>query len=176
MTIQEKIIGAIRDVPDFPKPGILFKDISPIMLNAELSNEIVEHLFELYKNENLDAVAGIESRGFLFGYPLAMRLGIPFVLIRKQGKLPYKKISHAYDLEYGSAVIEIHEDAVSTGQRVLIHDDLLATGGSADAAAELVKKCGGEVAGFNFLVGLSFLDGDKRLNNHSSNISSLVTF
>lgn len=176
MTIQEKIIGAIRDVPDFPKPGILFKDISPIMLNAELSNEIVEHLYELYKNENLDAVAGIESRGFLFGYPLAMRLGIPFVLIRKQGKLPYKKISHAYDLEYGSAVIEIHEDAVSTGQRVLIHDDLLATGGSADAAAELVKKCGGEVAGFNFLVGLSFLDGDKRLNNHSSNISSLVTF
>ena len=176
MTIQEKIIDAIRDVPDFPKPGILFKDISPIMLNAELSNEIVEHLYNQYKDVQLDAVAGIESRGFLFGYPLAMRLGIPFILIRKQGKLPYKKISHAYDLEYGSAVIEMHEDAVKTGERVLIHDDLLATGGSADAAAELVKKCGGEVAGFNFLVGLSFLAGDKRLNNHSENISSLVTF
>lgn len=176
MTIQEKIIDAIRDVPDFPKPGILFKDISPIMLNAELSNEIVEHLYNQYKDVQLDAVAGIESRGFLFGYPLAMRLGIPFILIRKQGKLPYKKISHAYDLEYGSAVIEMHEDAVKTGERVLIHDDLLATGGSADAAAELVKKCGGEVAGFNFLVGLSFLAGDKRLNNHSENISNLVTF
>jgi len=176
MTIQEKIIGAIRDVPDFPKPGILFKDISPIMQNAELSNEILEHLYNQYKDENLNAVAGIESRGFLFGYPLAMRLGIPFVLIRKKGKLPYKKISHAYDLEYGSAVIEMHEDAVKSGDRVLIHDDLLATGGSADAAAELVRKCGGEVAGFNFLVGLSFLKGDKRLNYHSENISSLVTF
>lgn len=176
MTIQEKLIAAIRDVPDFPKPGILFKDISPIMLDAALSNEIVENLYQTYRDQNIEAVAGIESRGFLFGYPLAMRLGIPFILIRKQGKLPYKKTSHAYDLEYGSAVIEIHDDAVSQGQRVLIHDDLLATGGSAEAAAALIKKCGGEVAGFNFLVGLNFLNGEEKLINHSENISSLITF
>jgi adenine phosphoribosyltransferase len=176
MTLQEKLSAAIRDVPDFPKPGILFKDISPIMLDAKLSNEIVEHLFEQYRDQQIEAIAGIESRGFLFGYPLAMRLGIPFILIRKQGKLPYKKTSHAYDLEYGSAVIEIHDDAVLPGQRVLIHDDLLATGGSADAAAALVKKCGGEVAGFNFLVGLSFLNGEEKLISHSENISSLITF
>ena len=176
MTLQEKLSAAIRDVPDFPKPGILFKDISPIMLDAQLSNEIVENLYQAYRDQNIEAVAGIESRGFLFGYPLAMRLGIPFILIRKQGKLPYKKTSHAYDLEYGSAVIEIHDDAVSEGQRVLIHDDLLATGGSADAAAALIKKCGGEVAGFNFLVGLSFLNGQEKLINHTGNISSLITF
>jgi adenine phosphoribosyltransferase len=176
MTLQEKLSAAIRDVPDFPKPGILFKDISPIMLDAKLSNEIVEHLFEQYRDQQIEAIAGIESRGFLFGYPLAMRLGIPFILIRKQGKLPYKKTSHAYDLEYGSAVIEIHDDAVLPGQRVLIHDDLLATGGSADAAAALVKKCGGEVAGFNFLVGLNFLNGEEKLILHTENISSLITF
>ncbi len=176
MTLQEKLVAAIRDVPDFPKPGILFKDISPIMLDAKLSNEIVEHLFEQYRDQQIEAIAGIESRGFLFGYPLAMSLGIPFILIRKQGKLPYKKTSHAYDLEYGSAVIEIHDDAVLPGQRVLIHDDLLATGGSADAAAALVKKCGGEVAGFNFLVGLGFLNGEEKLIPHTENISSLITF
>ncbi|NCA22712.1 MAG: adenine phosphoribosyltransferase [Crocinitomicaceae bacterium] len=153
MTIQEKLVASIRDVPDFPKPGILFKDISPIMLDAQLSNEVLDELVNNYKDAQIDAVAGIESRGFLFGYPLAMRLGVPFILIRKQGKLPYKKTSHSYDLEYGSAVIEIHDDAVQAGQRVLIHDDLLATGGSAEAAAALIEKCGGKVAGFNFLVG-----------------------
>lgn len=176
MTIEQRLQTAIRDVPDFPKPGILFKDISPIMLDATLSNDVVEHLYEQFKSQNIEAVAGIESRGFLFGYPLAMRLGIPFVLIRKQGKLPYKKISHAYDLEYGSAVIEIHSDAVTEGQRVLIHDDLLATGGSAGAAAELIRKCGGEIAGFNFLVNLEFLNGSEKLNAYSTEISSLVRF
>ena len=176
MTLQEKLSLAIRDVPDFPKPGILFKDISPIMLDAKLSKEVVENLYEMYRDQNIEAVAGIESRGFLFGYPLAMRLGIPFILIRKQGKLPYKKTSHAYELEYGSAVIEIHDDAVLPRQRILIHDDLLATGGSADAAAALVKKCGGEVAGFNFLVGLSFLNGEGKLIPYTKNITSLITF
>ena len=118
----------------------------------------------------------MESRGFLFGFPLAMRLGVPFVLIRKQGKLPYKKISHAYDLEYGSAVIEMHTDAFQKGSRVLIHDDLLATGGSAAAAAELITKCGGEVAGFDFLVSLDFLEGDQKLKSYSDNITKLVRF
>jgi adenine phosphoribosyltransferase len=140
MTLEDKLKSVIRDVPDFPKPGILFKDISTIMLNPVLSKEILMALKDHYKQKGIDAVAGIESRGFLFGYPLAMELGVPFILIRKQGKLPYKKISHSYDLEYGSAVIEMHEDAVKKGQNVLIHDDLLATGGSADAAAELIKK------------------------------------
>ena len=137
MTLEENLKSVIRDVPDFPKPGILFKDISTIMLDAELSKEVLAHLKDLYQSESIDAVAGIESRGFLFGYPLAMELGVPFILIRKKGKLPYKKRSHSYELEYGSAVIEMHEDAVKTGQKVLIHDDLLATGGSASAAAEL---------------------------------------
>lgn len=176
MTIEEKLKAIIRDVPDFPKPGILFKDISTIMLNPEISNEVLNHLKEMYVGHQIEAVAGIESRGFLFGYPLAMQLGVPFILIRKEGKLPYKKIKHAYDLEYGSAVVEIHEDAVFPGQRVLIHDDLLATGGSASAAAELIKKCGGQIAGFNFLVGLSFLNGEEKLKKHSSNIVNLIKF
>jgi adenine phosphoribosyltransferase len=176
MTIQERLKETIRDVNDFPKPGILFKDISTIMLDASLSNDILDHLVEIYQHSEIDAIAGIESRGFLFAYPLAMRLGVPFILIRKQGKLPYKKISHSYDLEYGSAVIEIHSDAVKSGQKVLIHDDLLATGGSADAAAELIHKCGGIVCGFNFIVELSFLNGKQKLNIHSTNIVNLINF
>ncbi|MDG2152886.1 MAG: adenine phosphoribosyltransferase [Crocinitomicaceae bacterium] len=176
MTLEENLKSVIRDVPDFPKPGILFKDISTIMLDAKLSKEVLAHLKELYQAESIDAVAGIESRGFLFGYPLAMELGVPFILIRKKGKLPYKKRSHSYELEYGSAVIEMHEDAVKKGQKVLIHDDLLATGGSASAAAELIKKCGGSVFGFNFLVALDFLKGDQKLKNYSSNIINLVRY
>lgn len=174
--IEAKIRSVIRDVPDFPKPGIIFKDITPIMLDAALSSEIVDHLAELYKGQQLDKIAGIESRGFLFGYPLAMRLGLPFVLIRKAGKLPYHKISHAYDLEYGSATIEMHVDAIQDGDRVLIHDDLLATGGSAGAAAELIRKCGGSIAGFNFLVGLKFLNGEDKLAPYSENITNLVAY
>lgn len=174
--MQEKLQSIIRDVPDFPKPGILFKDITPIMMNPELSNEIVEHLALLYKDAGISAIAGIESRGFLFGYPLAMRLGIPFILIRKKGKLPYDKISCEYKLEYGSATIEIHTDAVKKGDRVLIHDDLLATGGSAEAAARLIQKAGGEVFGFDFLVELEFLKGRQKLESYSKNISNLVGY
>lgn len=174
--IQENIKAVIRDVPDFPKEGIIFKDITPIMLDAVLSNSILDQLTEDYRNQGVDKIAGIESRGFLFGYPLAMRLGIPFVLIRKAGKLPYHKISHSYDLEYGSAVIEMHMDAVQAGDKVLIHDDLLATGGSAAAAAELIRKCGGEVAGFNFLVELEFLEGRNKLMPYSENITNLVAY
>ena len=176
MTLEENLKSVIRDVPDFPKPGILFKDISTIMLDPKLSKEVLTHLKDLYQAESIDAVAGIESRGFLFGYPFAMELGVPFILIRKKGKLPYKKRSHSYELEYGSAVIEMHEDAVKKGQKVLIHDDLLATGGSASSAAELIKKCGGSVFGFNFLVALDFLKGDEKLKNHSSNIINLVRY
>lgn len=176
MNVEAKLKAAIRDVPDFPKEGIVFKDITPIMQNAELSNEVLDAMVDMYKDQDLDAVAGIESRGFLFGYPLAMRLGLPFILIRKKGKLPYEKISHDYDLEYGSATIEMHTDAVGNKQKVLIHDDLLATGGSAEAAAHLIQKSGGEVAGFNFLVALDFLQGDEKLKNFSDNIASFVNY
>ena len=176
MTVEEKLRSAIRDVPNFPKEGIVFKDITPIMQDPKLSNEVLDAIVEVYRDQDIDVVAGIESRGFLFGYPLAMRLGVPFVLIRKKGKLPYEKISVDYDLEYGSATIEIHTDAVEKGQRVLIHDDLLATGGSANAAAELIVKCGGVVAGFNFLVSLEFLNGKDRLTRFSHNITNFTTY
>lgn len=174
--IETKIKAAIRDVADFPKPGIVFKDITPIMLSPVLSSEIVDHLVSVYENKGIDKVAGIESRGFLFGFPLAMRLGVPFVMIRKAGKLPYDKISHAYDLEYGSATIELHTDAVLPGENVLIHDDLLATGGSAGAAAELILKSGGTVFGFNFMVSLEFLQGEEKLKQYSENIVNLASY
>ena len=174
--IEEKLKKVIRDVPDFPKPGIVFKDISTIMLDPVISAEVLDYLVDLYKDKGLTKIAGIESRGFLFGYPLAIRLGLPFVLIRKKGKLPYKKIEHSYDLEYGSATIEVHTDAIVEGDKVLIHDDLLATGGSASAAAVLVQKCGGNVAGFSFLVGLDFLNGDEPLKQFSEKIVKLVKY
>ena len=176
MILEERIKSAIRDVPNFPKEGIVFKDITPIMLDPVLSKDMVDSLVEKYNNEKIDDVAGIESRGFLFGYPLAIQLGVPFILIRKIGKLPYNKISHSYDLEYGSATIEMHVDAVSKGQKVLIHDDLLATGGSAEAAAKLLQKCGAEIAGFNFLVSLDFLEGKNKLTNFSDKIISFVNY
>lgn len=175
-TLEKALKTAIRDVVDFPKPGIIFKDITPILMAADLSNQVLDYLVDVYKNAGLDAIAGIESRGFLFGFPLAMRLGLPFILIRKKGKLPYDKISHAYSLEYGQATIEMHIDAIKPGQRVLIHDDLLATGGSANAAAQLIQKCKGEVAGFNFLVELDFLNGREKLMPISENLVSLTRY
>ena len=123
-----------------------------------------------------DAIVGIESRGFLFGFLVANKLDIPFVLVRKAGKLPYKTVSIEYDLEYGTSKIEMHEDALQKGWNVIIHDDLLATGGTADAAANLVKKLGANVLGFNFVIGLDFLNGEKKLINHSKNITCLVHF
>jgi len=176
MELSNKITQAFRDVHDFPQEGIVFNDITPIMLNAGLSNEILQSLTEQFRSDNLQGIAGIESRGFLFGFPLAMALGIPFIMIRKKGKLPYEKISHAYDLEYGSAVIEMHSDALTPGDRILIHDDLLATGGSAAAAAELIQKCQGVVAGFNFMVELQSLDGREKLKTYTENISNLVQY
>jgi adenine phosphoribosyltransferase len=176
MTVEKDLRDAIRDIPDFPKPGIVFKDITPIMMDPELSSRVLDHMVEMYKDSDLDAIAGIESRGFLFGYPLAMRLGVPFILIRKKGKLPHKTINFDYDLEYGSATIEMHIDAVEGGQKILIHDDLLATGGSAEAAGYLIEKAGGKVAGFNFLVSLDFLKGEEKLVKFSNNIRNLVAY
>lgn len=176
MTIEDRIKSVIRDVPDFPKQGILFKDITPIMQNADLCEDVITHLRSKYQDQNIQGIAGVESRGFLLGMPLAIALKVPFILIRKKGKLPYKKISHSYNLEYGQAEVEMHVDAVFPGQRVLIHDDLLATGGSASAAAELIQKQSGVVAGFDFIVELSFLNGKDILNKYSQNISTLVRF
>lgn len=176
MTVEQKVKEVIRDIKDFPKPGIIFKDISPILLDAQLSREIVDYLRNELKDFELDGIAGIESRGFLFGLPLAMALDVPFIMIRKKGKLPYKTVSHKYDLEYGTAEVEMHIDAVKPNQRILIHDDLLATGGSASAAAELINKQGGIVAGFNFLVDLSFLNGAECISKYSENISNLASY
>ena len=174
--IEKELKNTIRDVKDFPKPGIIFKDISTIMMDPVLSVKVLDSLYETYKDKDITKVAGIESRGFLFGYPLAMKLGVPFILIRKEGKLPYKKIKHSYELEYGKATIEMHTDAVNERDKVLIHDDLLATGGSAAAAAELIHSQGAKVSGFNFLVGLSFLDGDIKIKKYSENIIILANY
>lgn len=175
-TIREKLDEAIRDVPDFPKPGILFKDITPILKDATLCKEIVEHIGGNFMNEKPDAIIGIESRGFLFGIMIAQHFGIPFIPVRKAGKLPHKTVRLKYALEYGTAEIEMHEDALTQGMKVLVHDDLLATGGTAGAAAELVKMQKAEIIGFSFLVELKFLEGRKFLDKFSGRIHSLIQY
>lgn len=149
----------IRDVPDFPKPGILFKDITPVLLDPAAYRAAVAGLQDLLEGTPVDALAAIESRGFLFAGPLGLAMGKGVALLRKQGKLPADTLAASYDLEYGQATLEVHKDAFAAGQRVIIVDDLLATGGTARAAAELVAKAGGRVAGFLFLVELEFLGG-----------------
>lgn len=174
--ISSRLKDVIRDVPDFPKPGIIFKDITPIMLDPQLMRDIVAEMANDVNSLKLDAIVGIESRGFWFGIMLANKLNIPFIPIRKKGKLPYKTVSYSYDLEYGSAEIEMHEDEIKSGWNVLIHDDLLATGGTACAAAELIKMQEGNVAGFSFVVDLTFLNGSETLNKYSKNIFNLVSY
>lgn len=174
--ISKKLKTVIRDVPDFPKEGIIFKDITPILLDAKLTKEVVTELSKTTQNLNLNAIVGIESRGFWFGIMLANELGIPFIPIRKKGKLPYKTLSYKYDLEYGSAEVEVHEDAIQKNWNVLVHDDLLATGGTAKAAAELIKMQQANVAGFSFVVELDFLNGRNELLKYSKNIISLANF
>lgn len=172
----DKIKTVIRDVPDFPKAGILFKDITPILKDQKLCNEIVAHFAEGLASDPPDAIVGIESRGFLFGFALANKLNVPFVLVRKAGKLPYKKISYQYDLEYGSATVEMQIDDIQPGWKVLVHDDLLATGGTAEAAANLIQMQKGIVSGFAFLVELDFLNGKQKLMNYSDRIYSMVNY
>lgn len=174
--LEQKLKDGIRDVPDFPKPGILFKDITPVLHNPALCDEIVNSFADKCKDKNINAIVGVESRGFLFGFALAKKLNVPFVLVRKAGKLPYKTISYEYDLEYGSAKVEMQVDDIKPGWNVLIHDDLLATGGTAEAAAKLIQMQQGSVAGFAFIVELDFLDGKKRLSQYSNNIISLVNY
>jgi adenine phosphoribosyltransferase len=173
---MQEIINAIRNVPDFPKPGIQFKDITPLLLDAKLGKQIIAEFVSRLKSTKIDAIAGIESRGFLFGYLLAVEMNVPFIPVRKSGKLPWKTIGCDYALEYGTARVEMHEDAVTPGMNVLIHDDLLATGGTAGAAATLVQMAGGNVAGFAFIVELEFLGGAKKLSSYSENLISLATY
>jgi adenine phosphoribosyltransferase len=154
----------IRDVPDFPQPGILFRDVTPLLRDAAALREVVAHFADRYRGEGIDVVAGIESRGFIFGAPLAVELGVGFVPIRKLGKLPAAKIHLEYALEYGTAALEMHVDAVSPGERVLLIDDLLATGGTARAAAHLVATQGGDIAAVAFLIELEFLSGRNVLD------------
>jgi len=158
-------IDTIRTVEDFPKPGIMFKDITPLLQNPEAYQAIVNSFIEIANASGATVIAGIESRGFFFACPLALSLGLPFVPIRKAGKLPWDTVSAEYDLEYGSAVIEMHTDAVSEGDRVLIVDDVLATGGTAEAAGRLVSSLGATVAGYAFLKILTFLGGTERLKD-----------
>lgn len=153
----------IRHVPDFPKSGILFYDITTLLRDARGFKSTIDRLSTPYMEQGVDVVVGIESRGFIFGATVAERIGAGFIPIRKPGKLPAKAITETYDLEYGTDALEIHADAVDHGQRVLIVDDVLATGGTAAAAAQLVKKLGGELVGLGFLIELLFLNGKSKL-------------
>lgn len=162
---KELILGSIRDVKDFPKPGIIFKDITTLLNNGTIYKMLVNHLSARYSDYEIDFVAGIESRGFIFGSALASSLGVGFVPIRKKGKLPYTTIAKKYSLEYGFDEIEIHLDAFlhKKGANVLLIDDLIATGGTAEAAAELIKQAGANCIEACFIINLTFLDGIKRL-------------
>ena len=164
----------IRDVPDFPKKGIIFKDITTLLKNPEALKETSSILYDLAKDKGITKVAGIESRGFIFGGLLAEKLNAGFVPIRKPNKLPAEKISETYALEYGSDTIENHKDAIIPGDKVLLHDDLLATGGTANAAVKLIEKLGGEVVQISFLIELVFLNGRELLKGYE--IKSLITY
>lgn len=174
--LEFKVRQAIRDIPDFPKKGIVFKDITPILEDADLTDEITQAFAKDFENQKIDAVMGIESRGFFWGLLLAQALKLPFIPVRKKGKLPYQTVSHQYELEYGTAEIEVHADAIHPQSNILIHDDLLATGGTAAAAASIVEKQAAKVAGFSFLVILDFLKGSEKLKQFSPKIMGLVKY
>ena len=164
----------IRDVPDFPQPGILFKDITPVLGDPAAFQEVIDRLMEWAGERSPDVVVGIESRGFVFGAPVALALGRGFVPVRKVGKLPFQTLRQEYALEYGTNVVEVHADAIQPGQRVVIVDDLLATGGTARASAKLVEQLGGKVVGFAFLIELSFLKGRQQLTAYD--VEALLTY
>lgn len=164
----------IREVPDFPKPGILFYDITTLLRDGDAFREVIDRMAEAVKGERIDLVVGMESRGFIFAAPLADRLGAGFVPVRKLGKLPAETIEVEYDLEYGTATLEIHRDAITRGQRVLVVDDLLATGGTVLGTIELVRRLGGEIAGLSFMVELTALDGRAKLGEFA--IHTLIAY
>ncbi|NLN16098.1 MAG: adenine phosphoribosyltransferase [Firmicutes bacterium] len=164
----------IREIPDFPQPGVSFKDITTLLKDGEALQYVVKMMAEPFRESGPDLICGVESRGFLLGAPLAYELGVGFVLIRKPGKLPAAKERVEYTLEYGRDALEIHQDAITQGERVLLVDDLLATGGTIAAAAQLVEKLGGQILGFSFLVELTYLNGREKIKGHD--IWSLVKY
>lgn len=170
----EELKKLIRDVPDFPKKGIIFKDITTLIKNGPAFREIIDRISSLYSSGKIDRVIGVESRGFIFGAPVAYNLGAGIVPIRKKGKLPAETISYTYSLEYGEDTLQIHKDAVEKGQNILIVDDLLATGGTSKAAVNLVEKLGGKVAGIVFVIELEFLNGRQALKGYR--IDSLLKY
>ena len=172
--LATRVRDALRAVPDFPQPGVLFRDITPLLAASNLFPRVVAWLAEQCEGHGADRVACIESRGFLFGAPLAERLGLPLALIRKPGKLPYRKVSESYTLEYGVGTIEMHVDALAPGERVLVVDDLIATGGTAAASCVLVERLGGVVAGCCFVVELDALGGRSRLDGRA--VHTLLRF
>lgn len=174
--IADKLRHTIRNIPDFPNPGIDFKDITPVLQNPTLCKEVLEAFLGHIDPKQVDVVVGVESRGFFFGILLASALQVPFVPIRKKGKLPYETLEETYTLEYGSASIEMHKDAFPSGANVLLHDDLLATGGTIAAAGRLIEKMGGRVTAFTFLVELSFLNGRSKLKVREDQIISLTAY
>ena len=174
MEIKEEIVKVVRDIPDFPVKGVIFKDITPLLSDINLYNKIIDTIANKYKDKNITKIAGLESRGFIFGVSLAQKLNVPFIPIRKKGKLPYKTVSTTYSLEYGTATIEMHIDAVNEKDNVLIVDDLLATGGTACAAIDLVKKLKGNVIACAFVIELTFLNGKEKLKD--TEYSSIVQY
>nr|BCX01934.1 MAG: adenine phosphoribosyltransferase [Bacteroidota bacterium] len=173
-TLAERLRREIRNVPDFPKPGIQFKDITTVLKQGPLFREVADALYAQWSAERIDKVVAIESRGFIYGAVLAYRLGAGFVMARKRGKLPAQTVSMEYALEYGTDTVEIHADAIQPGERVLVHDDVIATGGTAQATVALVEKMGATVVGCSFLVELGELRGRDRLSGYR--VTSLVTF
>jgi len=172
-SIKEYLLENIRTIPDFPKPGIQFKDITTLLFDKKALQLTTFLLTEPYLNQEVDIVVGLESRGFLFGTNLAHNLNAGFVPVRKPGKLPSRTIEQEYELEYGTDILEIHADAIPKGAKVVIHDDLIATGGSAGAATKLVQRLGGEVIGYSFLMELSFLNG-RALLAETAPVESII--
>ena len=171
---MKKVEDYIRTIPDFPEPGIMFRDVTSILQDAEGFKLAIDEMLKLLDGVDCDVIAGAESRGFIFGAPLAYALGKPFVLVRKKGKLPCETIEKTYDLEYGTATIEMHKDAIKPGQKVVVVDDLIATGGTIEAACQLIEELGGEVSKIVFLMELAGLNGREKLAKYD--VASVVTY
>ncbi|MCI5877990.1 MAG: adenine phosphoribosyltransferase [Lachnospiraceae bacterium] len=171
---MKKVEDYIRSIPDFPEPGIIFRDVTSVLQDAEGLKLSIDEMVKLLDGVDFDVIAGAESRGFIFGMPIAYALGKPFVPVRKAGKLPCETVSQSYDLEYGQATIEIHKDAIKPGQKVVLVDDLIATGGTMEAAAKLVEQLGGEVVKMIFLIELAGLEGRKKLAKYD--LASVVSY
>ena len=172
--MEEYFKQKIRNVPDFPKKGIVFRDITTLLKDGEALNQSAEALYQFSKDYKIDKVVGVESRGFIFGSVLAQKLGVGLALVRKPGKLPAKTISQSYTLEYGEDTLEIHKDAIEPGERILLHDDLLATGGTARAACDLVEKAGGKIIQVSFIIELAFLGGKELFKDYI--VNALATY